>query len=84
MSAVTAIAGYPCHRVTEFHRWTNKHAAHFTDWRGACGAVGFKSGHAPFGTAGEARRLELCTSCFPGRKRDGAFGDPVEVPERFA
>jgi hypothetical protein len=83
MSALTPIAGYPCHRVVQFSRWTNQHGVAFTDWTGACGVTDTKAGqYRVFGRAGDARRLELCTSCFPGRRRDGHFPDPVEVPSQ--
>jgi hypothetical protein len=83
MSALTKTAGYPVHRVVEFSRWTNPHQVSFTDWTAACGVTGYLAGWmSTFGKAGDARRLELCTSCFPGRRRDGHFPDPVEVPSQ--
>jgi hypothetical protein len=87
MSALTPIAGYPCHRVVQFSRWTNPHGVAFTDWTGACGAKDTKAGqHRVFGKAGDARRLELCPTCFPGRIATGVnapyFPDPVEVPSQ--
>lgn len=80
MSTSTATVGYPVHRVTRFRRWTNQHQAHFTDWTAACGVSGTKPGWSGvFGCAGSALRLELCTSCFPGRDMHGYFLDPIEV-----
>ena len=85
MSASTITVGYPVHRLATFSPWTNQHGVQFTDWIAACGAIGTKSGHpssysGPFGTAGSARRLELCPTCFPGRQMHGHWPDPVEVP----
>lgn len=93
MSASTITVGYPVHRVVEFSRWTNPHGVAFTDWKAACGAKDTATGHpnsygtGPFGTAGSARRLELCTECFPGRIATGPgayYPDPVEVPSQRA
>lgn len=81
MSALTQTAGYPVHRVTTFAKWTNPHGVGFTDWTAACGATGYLTGMTSrFGKAGDARRLELCTACFPGRQHGGSFPDPIEVP----
>jgi hypothetical protein len=79
MSALTPVAGYPVHRVATFQRKTNKYGALFTDWTAACGAEGFVSGHGPLGRAGSARRLELCTGCFPARNASGPFPEPTEL-----
>lgn len=84
MSAYTVTAGYPVHRVATFSPWTNPHGVTFTDWTAACGASDTATGHpgpygSPFGTAGSARKLELCPTCFPGRDLHGYFPDPVEV-----
>lgn len=82
MSAVTPVAGYPCHRPVQFSRWTNQHGMGFTDWVAACGATGYLTGAAAeFGRAGSARRKELCPSCFPGQRHDGHWPEPVEVPK---
>lgn len=85
MSALTPIVGYPCHRPVQYSRWANQHGVVFTDWVAACGATGYLAGAmSKFGKAGDARRLELCESCFPGRLATGAnapyYPDPVEVP----
>lgn len=86
MSADTPTAGYPVHRVAQFSRWTNQHGVQFTDWVAACGAEGYLAGFmSKFGKAGDARRLELCVSCFPGRVSCGPgsyYPDPVEVPSQ--
>lgn len=86
MTADTPVAGYPVHRVTEFSRWTNPHQVAFTDWVAACGATGYLTGFmSKFGKAGDARRLELCEACFPGRIATGPgsyFPDPIEVPSQ--
>lgn len=79
MAAATETAGYPVHRVANFRRWTNPHACQFTDWTAACGATGHETGHGRFQPAGNARRLELCPACFPGRQHGGYFPEPVEV-----
>jgi hypothetical protein len=82
MSAVTPIVGYPCHRPVQFSKWTNQHGVQFTDWVAACGAEGYLAGSmSKFGKAGDARRLELCPSCFPGQRHEGSWPDPVEVPK---
>jgi hypothetical protein len=82
MSAVTPIVGYPCHRPFSFTRWENQHGVWFTDWVAACGAKGYLAGStSTFGKAGDARRKELCSSCFPGQRHDGDWPDPIEVPK---
>lgn len=75
---MTPVAGYPVHRVATFRRWSNRHGARFTDWSAACGASGQTSGHGRFATAGQARRAELCSACFPGRTWGGYFPEPIE------
>jgi len=81
VSALTPIAGYPCHRVTSFSKWANQHGVAFTDWTAACGAEGYLAGFmSTFGKAGDARRLELCEACFPGRDIRQPFPDPIESP----
>lgn len=81
MSALTKTAGYPVHRVAQFSKWSNGSTV-FTDWVAACGATGYLTGFmSTFGKAGDARRLELCTSCFPGRDMRAHFPDPIEVPK---
>lgn len=81
MSALTEAAGYPVHAVAEFARWTNQYQVPFTTWRAHCGTEGTVSGHGPFNLAGQARRLELCETCFPGRQHNAApAGGPAEVP----
>lgn len=83
MSALTQTAGYPVHRVAQFSRWTNQHGVAFTDWAAACGATGYLAGFmSKFGKAGDARRKELCPSCFPGQRHEGHWPDPVEVPSQ--
>jgi hypothetical protein len=82
VSASTITVGYPVHRLATFSPWAD---GSFTDWTAACGASGYVNGRATprsgrFGTAGSARRAELCPTCFPGREMRGHWPDPVEVP----
>ena len=74
-------AGYPVHAVSSFRRWSNQHGGEFTDWAAVCGARGVKTGHGQFLPAGNARRKELCRSCFSGRDWDGYFPDPTDTTE---
>jgi hypothetical protein len=81
VSALTPIVGYPCHRPVRYWKWTNQHGIQFTEWVAACGAEGYLAGAmSTFGKAGEARRLELCATCFPGRNIHAHFPDPIESP----
>jgi hypothetical protein len=76
VSACTPTAGYPVHAVKTYRLWRNPHGAAFLSWRGACGATGTISGHE-LGTAGAARKRELCRTCFPAGHRTD-HPDPVQ------
>lgn len=77
MSNSDLTAGYPVHRVTKWHRWTNRHGAPFVDYLAACGKV--DTVNWPLGVARTARRAELCKECFPlGHK---GYSPPAEEAE---
>ena len=76
---MTPTIGYPVHAVATYRRWTNPHGCHFTDWTAVCGASATAVGHRPFGSVLDARRLELCTACFPGRNVRHLHPEPREV-----
>jgi hypothetical protein len=63
MSSSDVTAGYPVHRVTKWHRWTNPHGAPFVDYVTACGKA--DTTNWPLGRAGTALAAELCKTCFP-------------------
>lgn len=65
MSAVDITVGYPVHAVADYATRVTQHGVTLTDWTAACGATGQIVGTAPFGTAGSARRAELCKPCWP-------------------
>ena len=81
MSAMTQIIGYPVHAVAKFVRWENQYGVKFTDWLSRCGETGTKARHEPFGNAGQARKGELCSKCFPGGDYRNA---PDTKPEQLA
>jgi hypothetical protein len=67
VSADTPTAGYPVHAVERFHSAQSEHRVMTTTWRGQCGTSGTIVGDPSFSRAGNARKLELCPQCFPGR-----------------
>lgn len=77
---MTPTIGYPVHAVATYRRWTNAHGCNFTDWTAVCGANATAVGHRPFRPALDARRLELCPTCFPGRNVRHPHPAPREVP----
>lgn len=68
MSTSTITAGYPVHAVKTYRHWQNDQGAWMTDWTAHCGVSRSEGGQRAFGTAGSARRLEMCPQCFPGRQ----------------
>lgn len=79
MSAVDITAGYPVHAVARFAQRTNTHGVVITDWRATCGATGQEIGSQPFGTAGSARRKELCRACW-----SAGHATPHEKPSQVS
>lgn len=80
MSTGTVTVGYPVHALKTYRYWKNRHGAWMTDWTAHCGASGGAGGKHTFGVAGNARRLELCPRCFPGRKHNGVnYPDPIDL-----
>lgn len=65
MSAADTAVGYPVHAVAEYSEWDNGNGVRITAWRAACGATGREVGSTPFGLSGNARKRELCRSCWP-------------------
>lgn len=80
MSTGTVTVGYPVHALKTYRYWKNRHGVWMTDWTAHCGASGGAGGKYTFGVAGNARRLELCPQCFPGRKHNGVnYPDPIDL-----
>lgn len=67
MSAADVSVGYLVHAVAEYQERTNPHGVAFTDWTAACGVAGTVTGRSAtaFGLSGNARKRELCRSCWP-------------------
>lgn len=81
MTATVTVA-YPPHRVTTYAARDNEHGVQLTRWTAACGATGTAVGTNPFKPAGQHRRLEVCTGCFPGRDTSASYPDPIDLSER--
>jgi hypothetical protein len=80
MSADTQTVGYPVHAVATYRKRVTENGVTLTDWAAACGAEGQLVGAmARFGRAGSARKMELCTSCWPSGDHRKYHPEPKEV-----
>lgn len=80
MSTGTITAGYPVHAVKTYRYWQSIHGSWMTDWTAHCGVSRSEGGKKRFGVAGSARRMELCSQCFPGRRHDSvSYPDPIDM-----
>ena len=65
MAASDMAAGYPVHAVESYGTRVTQHDVTITDWTATCGATGQQIGRGRLGTAGSARKAELCKTFWP-------------------